>query len=90
MSGVLLTSMPDVFSRRGAKQSWAGVPASASLCAEAGEPIQGDLTSKFLEVKLMLVGVVNFGQVPTLGFVGVNFLGHILTKIWSYLFGQVN
>ena len=45
----------------------------------------------FLGVKLMFVGIVNFGHVPTLSFVGVNFFrsnsnqfGHIdLVKITS-------
>ena len=38
-SGVFLISVPDIFfSCRGAKQGWAGVPASASLRAGAGGP----------------------------------------------------
>ena len=46
-SGVLLISVPDVFSCRGAKRGWAGVPASASLQAEAGGPVQAVRTSIF-------------------------------------------
>ena len=64
------------FSCRGAKgwgqQGWAGVQASASLRAGAGGAVQADRTSIFLGgVKLMFVGVVNFGHVPKLRFVGV-------------------
>ena len=45
-SGVLPTVPLDVFfSCRGVKRGWAGVPASASLQARAGEPVQYDRTS---------------------------------------------
>ena len=51
-SGVLLTSVPDVFfSCRGAKLGWAGVPASASLQGPGG-PVQADRTSIFLGGKI--------------------------------------
>ena len=61
MSRVILTSMPDVFfSCRGAKWGWAGVPASASLQAGAGGPVQADRTSIFFGVKFSWIwwGVV--------------------------------
>ena len=35
------------FSCRGAKRGWAGVPASVSLRAGAGGPVQADRTSIF-------------------------------------------
>ena len=69
-SGVLLTSVLDVFFCW-VKQGWAGVPASASLRARARGPVQADHTSIFLGVKIMFVGVMNFGHVPKLRFVCV-------------------
>ena len=39
------------------------MPASASLQAGAGGTVQADRTSIFLGVKLMFVGVTNFGQI---------------------------
>ena len=50
------------FSCIGAKQGWAGVPASASLQAWAEGPVQADRTIIFLGVKLMFVNVMNLGQ----------------------------
>ena len=37
----------------------------------------------FFGVKLMFVGVVNFGHVSSLRFIGVNIFGQNLTKTWS-------
>ena len=68
-SRVLLTSMPDVFSCRGAKQGWARVPASASLRAWAGGPVQAYRTSIFLGVKLLFVSIMNFGQIQKVRFI---------------------
>ena len=42
---------------------WAGVPASARLRAGAGGPVQADRTSIYFGIKLMFVGVMNFGHV---------------------------
>ena len=50
------------FSCKGAKQGWAGVPASASLRAVAGGPVQADCTSIFFGVKLMFFVIVFFGS----------------------------
>ena len=54
------------------------MPASASLQAGAGGTVQADRTSIFLGVKLMFVGVTNFGQIKKIRFV-------VVVKIfWSY------
>ena len=74
---------------------WAGVPASVSLRAEAGRPVQADRTSLLFWVKLMFVGVVNFGHLPTLRFVGVNifqskFNQNSVILIWSCVLASKN
>ena len=61
-SGVLLTSVPDVFFL---------VQERSDGASEAGGPVQADRTNIFFGVKLMFVSVVNFGHIPTLRFVGV-------------------
>ena len=71
------------FSCRGAKRGWAGVPASASLRAGAGGPVQADLTSMFFGVKLMFIGVMYFGQIQKIMFVVVNIF-------WSYSNNKVH
>ena len=76
------------FSCRGAKQCWAGVPASASLWARAGGPVQAICTCIFFGVKLMFVSVMNFGQVQKICFVVVkNFWSNsnqfLVIFIWS-------
>ena len=53
-SGVLLTSMPDIFflveeRSDGASEAWAGVPASASLRAGAGALSKADRTNIFID-----------------------------------------
>ena len=60
------------FSCREAKPGCAGIPASWSLQARAGGPVQADRTSIFLGVKLLFVGVMNFGQIKKIRFVVVN------------------
>ena len=60
-SGVLLISMPDVFFL-GEERSEAG---------QVSQPVRADRTSIFFGVKLMSVGVVKFGQVKKIRFVGV-------------------
>ena len=85
-----------IFSCRGAKQlGWAGIPASASLRARVGEPVQAYRTSIFLGVKLMFVGimlmcvgVMNFSQFQKISFVIVkNFRSNsnqfLVILIWS-------
>ena len=52
MPGALLTYVPDVFSLKGGKWGWAGVPASASLQAGPGGPVQANRISIFLEGKV--------------------------------------
>ena len=52
--------------------------------------ILADRTSKFFGVKLMFVGVMNFGQIQLIRFVVVKFFGHILANFRSSWFGQVN
>ena len=60
--GILLTSVPDVFSCRGANRGWAGVQASASLQAGAGGPVQANRTSIFFWDKvfffLIIFGII--------------------------------
>ena len=56
-SGILLTSVPDVFSCRGAKWGWAGLPA--------------DCTSIFFWVKVNVCQCHKFCHIPTLKFVSV-------------------
>ena len=58
-SGVLLTSVPDVFFLRKSK-------------ARLGDLSKLTAPAYFWGVKLMFVGDVNFSHVPTLRFVGVN------------------
>ena len=62
--------MPDVFFRFGeVKQGWAGVPASASLRAGAGDLSKLSVPAYFWGVKLKFVIVIFFGHVQLLRFV---------------------
>ena len=62
----------------------------SSEAGQVSQPVQacklglGDLSKPtapayFLGVKLMFVGVMNFGQVQKIRFVMVNFFGHVRT-----------
>ena len=62
---------------------------------QACEPGQGDLSklivpAYFFGVKLMFVGVVNFGQVQKKGSSVWKIFGHILTLISVIFIGHVN
>ena len=56
-SGVLLTSVPDVF--------------FVEEQSQVGQVSQLTALAYFWGVKLMFVGIMNFGHIPTLKFVGV-------------------
>ena len=78
MSGVLLTSVPDVFFL---VEEWSEA-GQVSQPVRACEPGLGDLSKPtapayFFGVKLMFVGVMNFGQIQKIRFVVVNIF-------WSY------
>ena len=90
-SGVLLISVPDVFFLV-EERSEAG---QVSQPVRACEPGLGDLSKPtapayFFVVKVMLVGVVNFGQTQNEGLSVWKIFGHVQTNFWSSLFGQVN
>ena len=100
--GVLLTSMPDVFFPVEEQSDGASEAGQVSQPVQACEPGLGDPSKPtapayFWGVKLMFIGVMNFGQIPKIRFVVVNifqsyliikffvvkFFGHILTNFQS-------
>ena len=68
---------------------------NVSQPVRACEPGLGDLSKPtapayFFVVKVMLVGVVNFGQTQNEGLSVWKIFGHVQTNFRSSLFGQVN
>ena len=80
-SVVLLISLPDVFSCRGAKRGWACVPPSASLRARAGGPVQADRKSIFFCCQGFICRCREFQK---LRFVGVKIFRSCLTTNFSH------
>ena len=85
--------MPDVFYLVDERSDGASKAGQVSQPVQACKPGLGDLSKPiapayFWGVKLMFVGVVNFGHVPTLRFVGVNIFWsksnqNLIILIWS-------
>ena len=86
--------MPDVFYLVDERSDGASKAGQVSQPVRACKPGLGDLSKPiapayFWGVKLMFVGVVNFGHVPTLIFFGANIFWsksnqNVIILIWSY------
>ena len=89
-SGVLLISMPDVFFLVEEQSGGASEAGQVSQPVRACEPGLGDLSEPtapayFFVIKVMFIGVVNFGQIQKLRFVSAKIFWKFSTTAFGHL-----